>query len=132
MNVLMSIKPCFVEKIISFEKIYELRRTIFKKEVEHVVIYSSAPEKKIVGYFSPEINKDTPQNIWDELYEHLGIDYDDFFDYFSGKDIGFALKINNLKIFEEAIDTRDFDNFKAPQSFKYLNNNETEVIMRQL
>ena len=46
MNVLMSIKPKYVEKIISKEKTYELRRNIFKREVSNVLIYSTSPEKK--------------------------------------------------------------------------------------
>ncbi|MDR3223832.1 MAG: hypothetical protein LBT66_08920 [Methanobrevibacter sp.] len=51
MNVLISIKPNYVEKIVSKEKTYELRRTIFKKEVKKAFIYSTYPEKKIIGYF---------------------------------------------------------------------------------
>jgi len=80
MNVLISIKPKYVEKIISKEKTYEFRRNIFKKEVEKVVIYSTSPEKKIIGYFkSNSIIKDCPKNLWDNFSEEAGINEEDFF-----------------------------------------------------
>jgi predicted transcriptional regulator len=64
MNVLMSIKPSYVEKIVSGEKIYELRRSIFKREVENVIIYANAPSKEIMGRFeSNKIIKDSHENI---------------------------------------------------------------------
>ena len=129
MNVLMSIKPKFVEKIISKEKTYELRRSIFKRNIINVVIYSSSPEKKIVGYFkSNEIIKDKPENIWANLSDKLGVNKKDFFDYFENKDEGFALKIDELEIFKNPIETDKLEDFRAPQSFKYLNEEETEII----
>ena len=130
MNVLISIKPKYVEKIISMEKTYELRRTIFKQKVTNVIIYSTSPEKKIVGYFkSNEIIKDKPENIWANLSDKLGVNKKDFFDYFENKDEGFALKIDELEIFKNPIETDKLEDFRAPQSFKYLNEEETEIIM---
>jgi len=49
MNALTSIKPKYVEKIISREKTYELRKKIFKREVNNVFIYSTWPEKRLWG-----------------------------------------------------------------------------------
>ena len=51
MELLLSIRPEFVEKIISHEKKYEFRKRIFRKNVDKIFIYSSSPEKKIIGYF---------------------------------------------------------------------------------
>jgi type I restriction enzyme S subunit len=125
MNVLISIKPKYVEKIISKEKTYEFRRNVFKKKVKNVVIYSTSPEKKIIGYFKPnKIIKDTPQNLWKNFHKVAGISKKDFFKYFDGKDEGFALKIDDLEVFDNHISTDKIDNFKAPQSFKYLNNED--------
>ena len=133
MNVLMSIKPKYVEKIISKEKTYELRRNIFKREVSNVLIYSTSPEKKIVGYFkSKKIIKNTPENIWDDLSDKLGVSKKDFFDYFENKDECFALKIDDLKVFKNPIETDELNDFRAPQSFKYLNEKETEIILNPI
>ena len=121
MDVLMSIKPQYVEKIISKEKIYEFRRSIFKKEVNNVVIYATAPEKKIVGSFELEdIIKDTPSNLWENFSNKAGITKKDFFNYFKGKDVGFALKIGKLNILDDFIDVGCLEDFRAPQSFMYV------------
>lgn len=125
MDVLISIKPQYVEKIISKEKTYEFRKSIFKKEVNNVIIYATAPEKKIVGSFELEdIVKDTPSNLWDNFSNNAGISKKDFFDYFKGKDVGYALKIGKLDILDEFIDTDCLDDFNAPQSYKYVDKDE--------
>ena len=133
MNVLISIKPKYVEKIISKEKTYEFRKNIFKKEVEKVVIYSTSPEKKIIGYFkSSSIIKDCPKNLWDNFSEEAGINKEDFFDYFKNKEEGFALKIDELEIFGEPIETDKLVDFCAPQSFKYINENEMTSLIEHI
>ena len=67
MNVILSIKPEFVEKIFSGEKQYEYRKILFKQKVDTVYIYASHPISKIVGEFKiDEILCDTPGNIWKE------------------------------------------------------------------
>ena len=121
MDVLMSIKPQYVEKIISKEKTYEFRKSIFKKEVNNVIIYATSPEKKIVGSFELEdIIKDTPSNLWNNFSDKAGISKKDFFDYFKGKDVGFALKIGKLNILDDFIDVDCLEDFRAPQSFMYV------------
>ena len=40
MNVILSIKPEFVEKIFSGEKQYEYRKILFKQKVDTVYIYA--------------------------------------------------------------------------------------------
>lgn len=52
MKALLSIKPEFVEKILSGEKLVEYRKAVFKRpEVKSVVIYSTMPDGLIVGEF---------------------------------------------------------------------------------
>ena len=51
MNVLLSIRPKYVEEIIKGNKRYEFRKSIFKKNVDEVWIYATSPTKKIVGTF---------------------------------------------------------------------------------
>lgn len=47
MRVLLSIKPEFVEKIFSGEKLYEYRKAAFKNEgISSIVIYSTMPVGK--------------------------------------------------------------------------------------
>ena len=121
----MSIKPEFVDKILSYEKLYEFRKSIFKQDVEKIFIYSTYPSKKIVGYFEVnEIICESPIELWNSFSEVSGICEKDFFTYYEGVEEGFAIKIDNLHVFDEFIDMGDYDDFRAPQSFCYVENNE--------
>jgi type I restriction enzyme S subunit len=125
MNILLSIKPEFVNKILSHEKLYEFRKAIFKQEVDRIYIYSTYPVKKIVGYFEvTEIICESPKCLWDLFSDVAGICENDFFKYYSNSEEGFAIKIDNLEVFDEFIDMSNFEDFRAPQSFCYIENND--------
>ena len=125
MNLLISIKPEFVKKILAYEKLYEFRKSIFKEDVDKIFIYSTYPVKKIVGYFEVgEIICETPHELWNSFSEVSGISKKDFFKYYANSNEGFAIKIDNLHIFEEYIDMSQYDDFRAPQSFCYVENNK--------
>jgi predicted transcriptional regulator len=50
-----------------------------------------------------------------------GIDKKSFFEYFEGKEVGFAIKIKDLDVFKTPIDpVRAIPDFVAPQSFRYV------------
>jgi predicted transcriptional regulator len=122
MNVILSIKPQFVKQIFNGQKKYEFRRVIFKKtNIKKVIIYASFPVKKIVGEFEIEtILSDSPSDFWYKTQEFAGTNQDHFFDYFSGKKIGFAIKIKKLKKYRIPIDLFDLYGIKPPQSFCYI------------
>jgi predicted transcriptional regulator len=124
MNVLLAIKPKYVDEIIKGNKKYEFRKAIFKQldDVEFVYIYSSAPVKKIVGYFVIEkIISDSPSIIWKKCHKFSGISEKGFFDYFAKKELGHAIKIGKFKLFDVSIEPkRVLPNFVPPQSFCYV------------
>lgn len=125
MNILISIKPEFVNKILANEKLYEFRKSIFKQKVDKIFIYSTYPVKKIVGYFEVnEIICESPQELWNSLSKFSGISKKDFFKYYANSNEGFAIKIDNLHIFDEFIDMNKYNDFRAPQSFCYVENND--------
>ncbi|KKG72993.1 GNAT family N-acetyltransferase [Methanosarcina mazei] len=125
MNVILPIKPKFVKEIIRGRKKYEFRKVTFKskRKIDRVYIYSSSPEKKIVGSFKlGRIIEDTPEALWENLNEFAGIEKDEFFSYFGNRKNGFALEIKDLKIFDEPIDPyKELDSFVPPQNFSYIN-----------
>lgn len=126
MKVLLSIKPEFVEKILSGEKLFEYRKAIFKRpEVKSVVIYSTMPEGKIVGEFLiGEIIAKHPRELWEETKDVSGIERKFFDEYFTERSIAYAIQIKNLIEYDTPIDPYKLDpNFKAPQSFKYVDHN---------
>lgn len=132
MKVLLSIRPEYVKKIFSGEKKYEYRKVIFKKKVNKIVVYSTKPEAKIVGEFSiDDILHDRPEEIWKETGEVSGVSYSFFNGYFKNRDEGYAIKIGNLFLYNEPIDPRLIDNnFKAPQSFCYVDDDYSKQMLK--
>ncbi|MDI6903088.1 MAG: ASCH domain-containing protein [Methanocellales archaeon] len=123
MNVLLSVKPQYAEAIVYGRKKYEFRRSIFKrKDIDRVYIYSTSPKNKIIASFEIEkILTDSPQKIWDICRKHAGMSKSDFFTYFEGSPIAFAIKINNVCGFANPIDPHYIINkFRPPQSFYYI------------
>lgn len=122
-NVLLSIKPVYVDEILTGRKTFEFRKSIFKKEgIARVFIYSSSPVKKIVASFEiAGIIANSPQKLWEKCQKYGGISENDFFDYFKNSDIGYAIEIANLNKFPEPIDPYKIKkNFRPPQSYRYL------------
>ena len=121
MRVVMSIKPKFVEKILNGTKIFELRKKIFKKEVERVIIYESSPTKKIVGEFIIDrVVSDTPNKIYQKYNKYLGIDEVNYFEYFKNINIAYAIKIKKVIKYEKELTLADFNLERAPQSYQYI------------
>jgi predicted transcriptional regulator len=122
MKVLLSIKPQFAEKIFSGEKKFEFRRSIFKNpDIKTVLVYASAPIKKVIGEFEiDEIVYEDIETLWNMTGQQSGISKEYFTAYFTGKDQGYAIKIKNLRKFKTAKCIRYDYNAAPPQSFMYV------------
>ena len=121
MNLIISIKPEFVSRILSGEKKYEFRRRIYKKEVDKIYIYQTLPDAGIFAYFTPgEIIKDTPQNLWDNFKDVSGTTEEHLLGYLHDKSEAYAIEITDLVIFDEPFIP---DGIQAPQSYKYIDHN---------
>jgi len=124
MSVLLSIKPEYVEKIEDGSKLFEFRKSIFKEQTNEIWVYSSAPIKKIVGkIYVKGIIEDEPQIIWKNCKSKAGINKKDFFKYFDGKKIGYAIVIERYEHFETPINPyAEREDFIPPQSYAYIEN----------
>ncbi|MBM4339650.1 MAG: hypothetical protein FJ110_08895 [Deltaproteobacteria bacterium] len=123
MNVLLSIKPKYVDLIKSGIKKYEFRRKIFSKAGRcKIFIYSTSPVKKITGVFDASmIHRDSPYRIWDMCGTYSGLSEEEFFQYFRGCEIAYAIEIKNLVTFDRPHDPSDyFLEFTPPQSYRYF------------
>ena len=116
MKVLMSVKPEYVNKILSGQKKYEFRRKIFKKNITEVLVYSTIPVKRITMSFEiKNIIKDNPVVLWVKYKEFAGISHDEFFKYFKNCTTGYAIGIGNVKKLEP------YElNIRPPQSYMYI------------
>lgn len=122
MKVLLSIKPEFAEKIFNGTKKYEFRRSVFKKQnVKTVVVYASSPVKRVIGEFEIEnILNDDIQQLWNKTKEFSGISENFFFEYFTNKEKGYAIKIRKARKYDKELSLKDDFNATPPQSFMYL------------
>ena len=123
MEVILSIKSEFVEKIISCEKKYEFRKKIFKRgDISTVVIYETKPVGKIIGEFKVEkIIEESPLNLWEATKDFAGISKKKYLTYFQEASKAYALKISEFKEYNTPLEINEFDSTLsfAPQSFCY-------------
>lgn len=122
MKILISIKPEFVEKIFAGTKKYEFRKSLFKRnDVKSVVVYATAPVKRIVGEFeivgilSGDVNL-----IWRITEKYSGITKSYYDLYFQKRKIANALQIGRLTKFKKTKTLSDYNIARAPQSFCYI------------
>lgn len=121
MNVILSIKPKYVKKIIAGEKRFEYRKSVFKQHVERIYIYASSPICRIVGEFSvADIFEGSPENIWLETRQHSGINKQEYDKYFQNHERAYAIKIQTIISYTIPINPYEIDiHFRPPQSFGY-------------
>jgi len=125
MDVLLSIKPEFAEKILGHEKRYEFRKTSFRDPsiIETIYMYASSPVQEIVGSFSlSSVSEGTPAELWREFGSDSGIDQRSrFMDYFANTDTGYAFEVTDVQRFTEPVDPKQhIKDFRPPVSFQYL------------
>lgn len=121
--LLLSIKPTFADAIFRGSKKFEFRRAIFREpDVKKVFVYASAPVSRVVGEFDiKEVLSDTPPKLWARTKRASGISEDYFSKYFEGKEIAYALRIENPSRYREAQSLSErFDIAHPPQSFRYV------------
>ncbi|BDR52203.1 hypothetical protein KIM372_01100 [Bombiscardovia nodaiensis] len=125
MKALLSIKPEYVERILSGEKTYEFRRKIFKRsDVDTIVIYATRPQGAVVAE-APivEVLEAEPQRIWERTHEHGGISKKSFMNYFRGSNCAYAIRLGKITQFDQPIPLTDYSDriSRPPQSFVYVN-----------
>jgi predicted transcriptional regulator len=60
------------------------------------------------------------KELWSMTKEHAGISEDRFFEYFKGKDQGYAIEIGNVDRFAEPLSLKANYGVNPPQSFVYV------------
>lgn len=122
MKVLLSIKPEYVEKIFAGIKKYEFRKSLFRRsDVKYVVIYASAPVKRVVGEFEiDDILSDDVDVVWDKTKKYSGITKAFYKSYFQNKKTANAIQIGRIKKYENSKSLSDYNILQAPQSFCYI------------
>ena len=120
-HALLSIRPQYAEAIFQGQKRFEFRRTKFKRVVDVVVVYTTSPVCMVVGEFDVrDMISDDVSRLWKRTHRTAGIDPERFFAYFSGRSIGHAIAIGDVRRYAEPRDLGESYGVRAPQSFIYL------------
>ncbi len=124
--IVISIKPDYVEKILSGTKKIELRKSTPNTNLNDVlVIYSTSPIKAIVGFCQVKsIIKTSPIKMWDLHSGDLGIKKDDFLRYYGDSQNAIGIVLGKTRRLKKKIPLETvkelFPNFTPPQTFKYF------------
>lgn len=118
----LPIKPIYAERIIAGEKLFEFRKTMFKKDIAFFIIYSSSPIKKIMGVAKVKAIKiASPFATWEMTKHAAGISRRLFREYFQGVTTACAIEIEEITVLVSPIAPTEIDPaFKVPQSFCYV------------
>ena len=120
-KILMSIKPEYSEKIFSGDKKYEFRRKISKQHVERIIVYSSAPEKRVIGEVEVLNIVSRPiDELWRLTKKFAGISHDDFENYFDGCEVANAYELGKVRRYKQPKSLLDFNVRFSPQSYVYV------------
>lgn len=130
-NILISIHPQHVEKIMSGEKRYEYRKLV-PSNIQYMIVYATAPVKLVVALIEVEsIIKESPEELWKITKEYSGISKEFFMNYFRNCDKAYAIKLKSVYKFDYPRPLTYFkDVARAPQSFVYLKENIEELVCK--
>lgn len=120
-QILMSINPEHVEKILNGTKKYEFRKHASKIIPDKIIIYCTTPVQRIVGEVEvKEVLQDKPSKIWSITSSKSGINKEFFDSYYDGRNTAVAYKLGTIKKYNKQKTLRDFGIKVAPQSYVYI------------
>ena len=120
-NMLISIKPEYVENIFNGSKKYEYRKIRCKQDIDKIIIYSTYPIMKVVGEAKVEkILEDSPDRIWEKTKKYSGIDLNFYQKYFKDRSKAIAYKLTNIKKYDSPKELSSYGIKAASQLFVYI------------
>ena len=124
-TMLLSIKPEYAKAILDGQKEYEFRKRRCKTGVNKIILYSSAPESKVVGEAEIEdIIEGSPSKIWEMAKKAAGITQAKYHAYYQGYHNAVAYKLKNVVTYDPPKELSDYGIEHVPQSFQYIDTAE--------
>ena len=120
-TILLSIKPEYTNRILEGSKKFEFRRSVAKRKVDRILIYSTAPEMKVVAMVEViGVMKDSPKRLWEKTRTYAGISRPKFMDYYANRSVAYAYQLGELQKFDTPKTLAEYGISAAPQSFVYI------------
>ena len=119
--LLLSLKPQYSDQIFMGLKKAELRRrSPIGMAGRDAFIYVTSPVMQLKGGFHiGEILSGTPEEIWSEVSQYVGVGKPEFDSYYAGQSIAYAFKITKVWQYKRPLGLTElrnrFANFVVPQ-----------------
>ena len=130
---LLSIHPNYVKLIQNGTKRVEFRRRPFAREVSHLVIYSTAPVQRLIGFCEVErVVTESPTILWSEYKRDSGITREVLLRYLSGLETAVAIMIKSRSFvpFSKSPTLPEIGIKHPPQSFQYLDDTSFRLLTK--
>ena len=128
-NVLISIKPKYVSRMLKGEKSIEIRRrSINLPDGANLWIYATLPVGSIFAVAVVEyILCDNPSKIWSKFASHIGVDEGEYVNYVKNCNKVSAIKLKSINKIEPTLPLSwlktQIKGFHPPQFIAKLNKN---------
>jgi predicted transcriptional regulator len=135
-TALISIHPEHVAHILSGQKRIEFRRTWAARPVTRILIYSTAPEQRLVAVATiKKTVRESPRALWAYATTHgPGITRERLLKYLTGKQTGVALHLSEVQQLKQPLALQKLlpRGSRPPQSFRYLTSVEEAKLQNLL
>ncbi len=121
--VLLSVKPVYVDMILSGEKSVELRRVFPSLEGVLAYLYASTPVRQVLARVTiADVDRDRPEQIWLRHGHLAGLGAEAFGSYFSGAPTASALRLTDVRRMKNPLSLAELRGLdcEPPQSYRYL------------
>lgn len=133
-TILYSIKPEYMNLILSGNKTVELRKRVpTLQKNDKILLYASSPQKALVGIIEVlDVFIEPIERLWIRASNTACIDFETFRNYYLGKDSGVGIVLQKPKKFLNPISLEDlrthWRGFSPPQDYRYvtLENNQNK------
>lgn len=135
-SALISIHPEYVEKILLGDKRLEFRRRWAATPVTSLLIYATAPVKKVVAVVElTDVIRTSKTRLWQLAQQHGGgVSRRKLFAYIAENKEGVALKLGRKIVLGDGIEPSVIfgEGFRPPQSFRYVRDTELILLAAQI
>ena len=131
-DILISIKPKYVEAILRGEKTVELRRRCLRvPEGTRVWVYSTLPDAKVRAVARIEqLDESSPENVWHANESKMFLTKTEYDEYIRGCLTVCVIHLADVQQLSTPLSLesmRTFNNLPPPQFFKFLDSNSVLV-----
>lgn len=131
-DIMISVKPVFVDRMLSGSKTVELRRRkLSVTPGTRVWIYKTAPSGVVAACAEIErVESGSPAELWRSHCSNLGISVAAFYRYLNGRNTAYAVVLKNIQPVRQltlnALRNKS-ENFHPPQFFRRIYAGQPEL-----